>query len=123
MRQQPGAGAQSADGFVAGSGAGGSGIELAARARGLGFVPLLQERYHLVCLKSALEQPPIQALRRLLQDASWQQALAALAGYLPSDCGRVLALNKVLPWWDFAKTAVKKSQKPDDQAASIGKVP
>src|SRR6185503_19845277 len=50
----------------------GLGIEAAARARGLDFVPLLQERYYLVCLKEALEEPPIVTLRRLLQSAQWQ---------------------------------------------------
>ena len=79
----------------------GLGIEMAARAKGLHFVPLLQENYHLVCLKSALNQPPIAALRELLQSARWQQALAGLAGYTPSDCGRVLSLSQTLPWWNF----------------------
>ena len=81
----------------------GLGIELAARAKGLDFVPLLQENYHLVCLKSALEQPPIEALRTLLQSLSWQQTLAAMPGYSPSDCGEVLSLSHMLPWWDFRK--------------------
>ena len=79
----------------------GLGIEMAARAKGLGFVPLLQENYHLVCLKSALTQPPIAALRELLQSAAWQQTLAGLAGYTPSHSGRVLSLSQTLPWWSF----------------------
>ena len=79
----------------------GLGIEMAARAKGLDFVPLLQENYHLVCLKSALNQPPITALRELLHSAAWQQTLARLAGYTPSDSGQVLSLSQTLPWWDF----------------------
>ena len=35
----------------------GLGIESAARARGLHFVPLVCEDYYLVCLREALEQP------------------------------------------------------------------
>ena len=81
----------------------GLGIEQAARSKGLDFVPLLRENYHLVCLKSALEQPGIAALRQLLQGQSWQQTLAAMAGYAPSDSGEVLALSQVLPWWDFRR--------------------
>ena len=81
----------------------GLGIEQAARSKGLDFVPLLQENYHLVCLKSALEQPAIAALRQLLQGQDWQETLAAMAGYAPSDSGEVLALSQVLPWWDFRK--------------------
>ena len=59
----------------------GLGIELAARAaQGLDFVPLVEERYHLVCLKSALEQPAIQALAPCCAP-DWQQQMAALTGY------------------------------------------
>ncbi len=81
----------------------GLGIEQAARSKGLDFVPLLQENYHLVCLKSALEQPAIVALRQVLQGQAWQQTLADMAGYAPSDSGQVLALSQVLPWWDFKR--------------------
>ena len=81
----------------------GLGIEQAARSKGLDFVPLLQENYHLVCLKSALEQPAIQALRHLLQEPAWQQTLVGMAGYAPSNSGEVLSLSQVLPWWDFKR--------------------
>ena len=81
----------------------GMGIELAAHARGLAFVPLVQERYHLACLKSTLEQPATQALRDLLQTPAWQAQMAALPGYAPMHCGEVLAMSSVLPWWQFAR--------------------
>ncbi|HEY8360615.1 MAG TPA: substrate-binding domain-containing protein [Ramlibacter sp.] len=80
----------------------GVGIEAAARARGLDFVPLLQEHYYLVCLKDALEQPPIAALRGLLQDAAWQRVLGELPGYAPWRSGEVLSLRAQLPWWKLA---------------------
>lgn len=79
----------------------GLGIAAAARARGLDFVALLQEHYYLVCLKDALEQPPIASLRRLLQGAGWQQRLAALPGYRPWRSGEVLSLRAQLPWWSL----------------------
>ncbi|RYY92352.1 MAG: LysR family transcriptional regulator [Comamonadaceae bacterium] len=79
----------------------GLGIEAAARSRGLDFVPLLQEHYYLVCLKDALEQPPIATLRRVLQDPVWQQRLSELAGYLPWRSGEVLSLRAQLPWWSL----------------------
>ncbi|MFN9727156.1 substrate-binding domain-containing protein [Acidovorax sp.] len=81
----------------------GLGIGLAAHARGTGFVPLAQERYHLACLKDSLEQPATRALRTLLQKAEWQAQMSALQGYAPLHCGEVLAMNKVLPWWQFAR--------------------
>ena len=79
----------------------GLGIEAAARALRLDFVPLLKENYYLVCLKDALEQPAIQTLRAVLRSAAWQGRLAALPGYEPERCGEVLSLREQLPWWDF----------------------
>jgi molybdate-binding protein len=82
----------------------GLGIEAAARARGLDFVPLVEEDYHLVCLKSALEEPAVQAFRTLLQDPMWQSELDKLPGYqraAPGAPGEVLSLRKTLPWWIY----------------------
>ncbi len=81
----------------------GLGIEAAAHQAGLDFVPLVQERYHLVCLKSALEQPGIQQLRRLLQSSDWHARMALIPGYVNQQSGDVLAMRKVLPWWSFPK--------------------
>src|SRR4029078_5815388 len=50
----------------------GLGIEAAAHEKGLGFVRLAQERYHLVCLKSELPTPQVQALLKELQSRDWQ---------------------------------------------------
>lgn len=86
----------------------GLGIESTARARGLGFVPLVQEQFHLVCLKSALDTPATQALRDLLQDATWHKALNTLPGYQAQDSGQVQSLRQQLPWWTF-KRAKKTS--------------
>jgi putative molybdopterin biosynthesis protein len=79
----------------------GLGIEAAARARGLEFVPLLQEHYHLVCLKDALDDAPVAALRELLRAGAWQERLAGLAGYRPWRSGEVLSLTEELPWWEL----------------------
>lgn len=83
------------------------GIEVAARAQGLDFVPLVQENYHLVCLKSALDDPAIVALRSVLQSKEWQRQLGAIAGYSPSQCGEVLSLRAVLPWWSFPRRKLR----------------
>ena len=79
----------------------GLGIAAAAQQAGLEFVPLALERYHLVCLKSALAQPAILALLQLLQTRAWQDKIAALPGYTAQDSGQVLSMRKVLPWWDY----------------------
>jgi putative molybdopterin biosynthesis protein len=93
----------------------GLGIEATARARGLDFVPLLQERYYLVCLRHALEQPAVAALRALLQRADWQARLAALPGYQPWRSGQVLSLKAQLPWW---KLPPKRRAVPSSLASS-----
>ncbi len=85
----------------------GLGIAAAALQNGLDFVPLMDERYHLVCLKSALDQPGVQNLLHLLQTSEWQTSVAAIAGYAPVQSGQVLSLRRALPWWDFAqKTSI-----------------
>lgn len=78
-------------------------IEPAARGHALDFVPLVQENYFLVCLKSTLEQPSTQALLAILRSPQWQAALAAKPGYAPLQSGQVLSMRRVLPWWTFAK--------------------
>ncbi len=79
------------------------GIEAAATAQGLDFVPLVKENYHLVCLKTALDDPAICALREALQSTSWLDTLGSLAGYTPDRSGEVLSLRSVLPWWSFPR--------------------
>ncbi len=79
----------------------GLGIAAAAERAGLDFVPLAQERYHLVCLKSALKQPGIEALLKLLKTPEWQAEVARMAGQSPLQSGEVLSLRRVLPWWDY----------------------
>ncbi len=81
----------------------GIGLEAAARAFGLHFVPLARDDYFLVCLAQALDQPAVQALRRALNHSAWQQAVAALPGYALAQPGQVLSLTKALPWWHFRK--------------------
>ncbi len=79
----------------------GIGLEAAAHAFGLHFVPLARDDYFLVCLAQALEQPAVQALRRALNQSAWQQAVAGLPGYALAQPGQVLSLTKALPWWHF----------------------
>ncbi|WP_416142156.1 substrate-binding domain-containing protein [Hydrogenophaga sp.] len=77
----------------------GLGTEYAARNLGLGFVPLTDERYLLVCLKAALETPGVQRLLALLSSPAWQATLNALPGYASDHSGEVAAMKRLLPWW------------------------
>ena len=94
----------------------GLGIEAAAHEKGLGFVPLVQERYHLVCLKSELPTPQVQALLTELRSADWQTTLKNLPGYSGdlAQSGKVLSLRAMLPWWTYRKP--KTAQKPPTTA-------
>jgi putative molybdopterin biosynthesis protein len=90
-----------AQAVVSGQADAGFGIEASARSRGLDFVPLVEEAYFLACLKSTLEQPATRALLDLLRTPEWQQRLAKLPGYAPMQCGEILSMSRVLPWWRF----------------------
>ena len=79
----------------------GLGIEVAARAKGLDFVPLVQEAYHLVCLKEALNLPPVAGLRQLLATPEWQDSLNGMPGYAASAGAEVISLTHIFPWWKF----------------------
>ena len=76
------------------------GIESAARAHQLDFVPLMHEHYWLVCLKSALETPALAQLLTVLAAAGWKAELDALPGYAGEALGgQVHSLKRTLPWW------------------------
>ena len=78
----------------------GLGSAYAAASLGLYFVPLTEERYFLVCLKSALEQAPMKSLLKHLRSRRWQDHLNRLSGYAVDHCGEVAAMKRLLPWWD-----------------------
>ena len=90
----------------------GLGIAAAAQRAGLDFVPLADERYHLVCLKSALLRPGIQALLHLLKTPAWKSELATISGYAALQSGEVLAMRRVLPWWDYRQEKAHPTDGP-----------
>ncbi|HQY07337.1 MAG: helix-turn-helix transcriptional regulator [Burkholderiales bacterium] len=86
---------------ASGAGDAALGVEAAARQFGLDFLPLLDEDYHLVCLKDALTHPAVLRLREQLASPEWPALLADLPGYAASHSGQVLSLIRALPWWSF----------------------
>ena len=64
--------------------------EPAAMAYGLGFVPLVTERYDLVVRRAALHSPEVQGLLLALQSGWLRPQLDALPGYDASMCGEVV---------------------------------
>lgn len=67
----------------------GIGIQAAAAALGLDFVPLARERYELVFPDKKWDTPAIKTLRSIVDADSFKRTLEALGGYDSSETGRV----------------------------------
>jgi len=65
----------------------GIGVQAAASALGLGFVPLEEERYDLVIPNHFLDDPAVQPLLDLLRQPGLHQRIEALGGYDVSGMG------------------------------------
>jgi putative molybdopterin biosynthesis protein len=66
----------------------GLGVRAAARAFGLGFVPVTREPYDLVVAASALEDPKLKPLWTLMGEPEFRAAVEALGGYDAAEMGR-----------------------------------
>ncbi len=75
----------------------GFGLEVPARRFGLGFVPLVSERYFFLCRDDALTEPVMQQFLGILRDAALREQIAQLAGYDPSEAGRTEPARAVFP--------------------------
>lgn len=65
------------------------GLASVARAHGLGFVPLIEERFDLVVDRRAYFEPPLQALMAFVRMPAFARHAADLEGYDVSDIGQV----------------------------------
>jgi len=86
---------------AAGAADAGFGIEAAALRYGLDFLPLMNERYYLACLKETLELPAVKTLLGVLSGAAWRTEALALPGYTLNDPGAVVPLTRALPWYRY----------------------
>ncbi|HUZ35416.1 MAG TPA: molybdopterin biosynthesis protein [Streptosporangiaceae bacterium] len=73
---------------AAGRGDAGMGIMAAARAFGLGFIPVTREPYDLVVTPEAMESPLLAPLWALLRSGQFQAAVTDLGGYTTDEMGR-----------------------------------
>jgi putative molybdopterin biosynthesis protein len=78
-----------AAGVAAGTAQVGLGIFSAARAYGLDFIPVAEERYDLLLTKEFYESVPGKTLREVISDPEFQKEVEALGGYRMSDAGKV----------------------------------
>ena len=68
----------------------GLGIEAAARANGLAFVPLATERFDLVAFRRDAFEPPLQTLFAWTRKPEFAATAASLGGYDVTNTGRVI---------------------------------
>ncbi|HWJ03770.1 MAG TPA: substrate-binding domain-containing protein, partial [Verrucomicrobiae bacterium] len=61
-----------------------------ARALGLDFIPVAEERFDLCIPGKFLDLPHIRALLEVLQSAEFKDRVNELGGYDLRDCGRVM---------------------------------
>jgi molybdopterin molybdotransferase/putative molybdopterin biosynthesis protein len=66
-------------------------IRLAAKAYGLDFIPVREERYDLLVLESHMSTPSVKAVLDALTSSRFATELAALCAYDTGETGRILA--------------------------------
>ncbi len=87
----------------------GLGIQSAARALDLEFIPIARERYDLAILAARYEAPEIASLLATVRSESFKAVARELGGYDTSDTGRVIA-----------RTGPRAGRVPADEATSPG---
>ena len=68
----------------------GLGILAAARALGLDFIPVVEERYDLLVPKAVLELPVFQALMETIVSKEFKRSVDAMGGYSTRETGRTV---------------------------------
>jgi putative molybdopterin biosynthesis protein len=69
------------------------GLRAAATAAGLGFVPLLRERYDLAMYSDQADGPLLGPLRERLTSPDARRLVDELGGYDTADCGHTITIN------------------------------
>ena len=75
----------------------GFGVEAAARRMGQDFIPIVNERYFLICAKETLASPMVQRIREVLAGPHFRAAAASLPGIDIADAGRTLSIGAAFP--------------------------
>lgn len=86
------------------------GPEVAARAAGLDFLPLVREHCLLLMPRAALDAVPAACLLELLAGPAWAAALAQMPGCSALGAGRVLPLGRMLSWWPVAALRADRAE-------------
>lgn len=75
----------------------GLGLETAARRFGLGYVPLLNERYFFLCDEDMLDSPRVRRVIELMSSDLFRTTVGSIPGYDASRSGKVETLVAAFP--------------------------
>src|SRR5215467_12763418 len=75
----------------------GFGVEAAARRMGQDFIPIVNERYFLICAKETLALPTVERIREVLVGPYFRAAAAGLPGIDAGDAGKTMTLDEAFP--------------------------
>lgn len=75
----------------------GFGVETAARRMVLDFVPVMSERYFLICQNESLASPMVARIRKVLSSKQFRAAAGSLAGIDVTHAGTTLPMHEAFP--------------------------
>ena len=75
----------------------GFGLEAAARQFNLEFIPIMNERYFLICHDDALTSPLVSPIVEILMSSQFRAAAGNLSGIDVTLAGTVLSLGEAFP--------------------------
>ena len=88
----------------------GLGVETAARQFDLEFIPLLSERYLLVCDASLLKDPRFAPVLELLQSSEFRMEVNKLPGYDAVETGTIAEVGESYPYFAGGTSASGKAK-------------
>jgi len=92
----------------------GFGMETAARRMGLDFVPVVNERYFLICDSEALASPMVTRIREVLSSKEFRAAAGNLPGIDVTQTGTTLSIREAFP--DLPSLPGKTRLNPNSQS-------
>ncbi|HET7764342.1 MAG TPA: substrate-binding domain-containing protein [Burkholderiales bacterium] len=92
----------------------GFGVEAAARRMGQDFIPIINERYFLVCSKETLGLPMVERIRGVLGGPHFRVAAASLPGIDITEAGTTVPIDEAFP--DLAAATAKAGETRTAQA-------
>ena len=73
------------------------GVETGAREFGLDFIPIISERYFLICTRETLDSPTVKKMCEILSSKQYRAEAGRLAGIDVTQGGLVLSLEEAFP--------------------------